>query len=360
MTAQTIVLAGAYGRGNLGNDLLARVTASALRRDGRRVVVATEGRGTGDPEETRSGASLWRQLDRDTQLMVGGGELLNDSWTLDHARQLASMCVLARARGSSVSAAGVSLEPPATWRGAQLARAVGAAARVLGVRDGASLEVAQRLGARRTLLGVDLGWLAADELADLLPEAPPRGSRDLVMVTIEGETEAVARRRIALLAGVLRALKARYPGVDVRLVAMQRHLPAPHDDRALLEHVARFAHLTDAEIVSPTTVEEAAAALRGVTVAVGCRPHGLLLASVCGARIVAVGDRGRMGTMFADLPGTTVFGEPCEVDEVAAATMEAVTSGDLLAPARRQQVRARCSEARTHLRTVAMNGAPMR
>ena len=360
MSGQTIVLAGAYGRGNVADDLLARVTASALRRDGRRVVVAADGRGTGDPEEARSGASLWRRLDRDTQLMLAGGEPLNDSWTLDRARQLASMCVLARARGASVSAAGVSLEPPSTWRGAQMARAVGAAARVLGVRDSASLEVAQRLGARRTLLGVDLGWLAVEELADLLPEAPPPGSRDLLMVTIEGETEAIARRRIALLAGVLRALRARYPGVEVRLVAMQRHLPAPHDDRALLEHVARFAHLAGAEIVTPTTVEEVAAALSGVTVALGCRPHGLLLASICGARIVAVGNVGRMGAMFADLPGTTVFGEPCEVDEVAAATIEAITSGDHLAPARRAQVRARCDEARNHLRTVAMNGCPMR
>ncbi|HEX6493526.1 MAG TPA: polysaccharide pyruvyl transferase family protein, partial [Candidatus Dormibacteraeota bacterium] len=327
MTTSSIVLAGAYGRGNVGHDLLARVTASALRRDGRKVVVAADGQGTGDPEQARSGAGIWRKLDRDTQLMLGGGELVTDTWTLDHACQLASMCVLARARGASVSAAGVSVEPPATWRGAQLARTVGAAARVLGVRDGASLAVAQRLGARRTLLGVDLGWLAVDELADLLPQAPPPGSRDLVMVTIEGETEVIARRRIALLAGVLRAVKARYPGVDVRLVAMQRHLPAPHDDRALLEHVARFAHLTDAEIVSPTTVEEAAAALRGVTVSLGCRSHGLLLASVCGARIVAVGNKARMGAMFGDLPGTKVFGEPCEVDDVAAATMEAVTSG---------------------------------
>jgi hypothetical protein len=180
------------------------------------------------------------------------------------------------------------------------------------------------------------------------------------MVTIEGETEAIARRRIALLAGVLRALRARYPGVHVRLVAMQRHLPAPHDDRALLEHVARFAHLTDAEIVSPTSVEEAAAALSGVTVALGCRPHGLLLASICGARVVAVGGRGRVGAMFGDVPGTTLVAEPCEVEEVAAATMEAITAGDHLGPARRRRVLALCGEARNHLRTVAMNGRPLR
>lgn len=360
MSAATIVLAGAYGRGSLADDLLARVTAAALRRDGRRVVVATGERGTGDPEEAPGGASLWRRLGRDTQLMLGGGELLNDGWTLDHVHQLGSLCVIARARGASVSTAGVSLEPPATWRGAQLARAVGAAARVLGVRDGASLAVAKRLGARRTLLGVDLGWLAADELADLLPQAPPPGSRDLVMVTIEGETEAIARRRIALLAGVLRSLRARYPGVAVRLVAMQRHLPAPHDDRALLEHVARFAHLSDAEIVAPATVEEAAAALSGVTVALGCRPHGLLLASICGARVVGVGAVGRIGAMFSDLPGTTVFAEPCEIEEVAAATIHAVSATDHLASARRRQVRALCDEARNHLRTVAMNGCPIR
>jgi polysaccharide pyruvyl transferase WcaK-like protein len=359
MRAATIVLAGAYGRGSLGDDLLARVTAGALRRDGRRVVVATGDGGTVDSEPAWAASGLWRRLDRDTQLMLGGGELLNDHGALDHSRYLASLCVLARARGASVSAAGMSLEAPATWRGAQLARTIGATARVLGVRDDASLAVARRLGARRTLLGVDLGWLGADELVDLLPDAPKPGAGDLVMVTIEGETEAVARRRIALLAGVLRTLRSRYPGVGVRLVAMQRHRSAPHDDRVLLEHIARFAHLSDAEIVSPTTAEEAAAALTGVTVALGCRLHGLLLACLCGARIVAVGNESRVAGTFADVPGATVFAEPCEVDAVTAATLAAVTARDAMATARRRHVRARCDEARNHLRTVAMSGSPM-
>ncbi|MGH7748687.1 MAG: hypothetical protein ACREQ5_28590, partial [Candidatus Dormibacteria bacterium] len=122
LRAATIVLAGAYGRGNLGDDLLARVTASALRRDGRRVVVASGDQGTVDSEPAQGASGLWRRLDRDTQLMLGGGELLNDRRALDHSRYLASLCVLARARGASVCAAGMSLEPPSTFRGAQLAR----------------------------------------------------------------------------------------------------------------------------------------------------------------------------------------------------------------------------------------------
>jgi hypothetical protein len=55
-----------------------------------------------------------------------------------------------------------------------------------------------------------------------------------------------------------------------------------------------------------------------------------------------------------------VFAEPCEVEAVAAATLAAVTARDVMATARRRHVRARCDDARNHLRTVAMSGSPMR
>lgn len=353
MRAATIVLAGNYGRGSVGDDLVGRVTAAALRRDGRRVVLAADEPGTVDTEPVAHGAGLWRHLGRGTQLMLGGGELLGDP------RHLASLCVLARARGASVSAAGMSVEPPPTWGGAQLARTLGATLRVLGVRDGASLAEARRLGARHPLLGVDLAWLAAEELSECLPPPAVQGAGDLVMVTVEAATEAIARRRIAVLAGALRTLHARYPGVGVRLVAMRRHRSAPHDDAALLEHVARFAHLTDPELLCPSTVEEAAAATAGVTVALGYRLHGLLLACLTGARIVGIGDR-RIADAFEDVPGATVLTEPCEPEAVGAATIASVAARDALVTARRRHARARCDEARNHLRAVAMNGSPVR
>ncbi len=353
MRAATIVLAGNYGRGSLGDDLVGRVTAAALRRDGRRVLVEAAEPGSVDTEPVAHGSGLWRRLGRGTQLMLGGGELLDDPG------YYASLCVIARARGASVSAAGLSLEPPPSWGGAQLARTVGATARVLGVRDGASLAVARRLGARHAVLGVDLAWLAAEELAQCIPEPPAQGGGDLVMVTVEAGTEAVARRRIAVLAAALRGLRSRYPGAGVRLVAMRRHRSAPLDDRPLLEHVARFAHLADAELVCPSGVEEAAAATSGVTVALGHSLHGLLLACVSGARVVALGD-GRIAAALAGVPGATVLTEPCEPEAVADAVIAAVGVPDALVTARRRHARARCDEARNHLRAVAMNGSPVR
>lgn len=352
MKAVTIVLAGAYGRGDVAADLVGRVTAGALRRDGRRVVVAADSAGV-DTEQVVSASSLWRRLDRGTQLLFGGSDISEDP------RHFASLCVLARARGAAVSAAGVSIEEPPNWAGAQLARTVSSTARVLGVRDGSSLGVARRLGARHPLLGVDLGWLAVDELAESLPASPAPGSPDVVMVSVEANTEAVARRRIALLAGALRGLRDHYPGVGVRLVAMRRSAAAPFDDRALLEHVVRFAHLGDAEIVTPCTVEEALRAVTGVTVALGYRLHNLLLATLCGARVVALGS-GAVRETFASVPGATVLDANSEADAVAAATIRAVGTPDSLGPARRLHARDLCDQARTHLRAVAMNGTPLR
>ncbi len=352
MRAATIVLAGVYGRGDIAADLVGRVTAGALRRDGRRVVVAADSGGV-DTEEVVAASSLWRRLDRGTQLMLGGGDLSDDP------RRFASLCVLARARGAAVSAAGVSIEEPPTWAGAQFARTVSASARVLGVRDGSSLGVARRLGARHPLLGVDLGWLAADELAESLPAPLSPGAPDVVMVSVEANTEAVARRRIALLAGALRGLRDRYPGVGVRLVAMRRSAAAPFDDHALLEHVVRFAHLRDAEVLTPHTVDEAVQAVTGVTVALGYRLHNLLLATLCGARVVAIGS-GAVAETFATVPGAAVLDPNSDADTVAAATITAVGTPDWLGAARRMHVRELCDQARTHLRAVAMNGSPMR
>ncbi len=106
-------------------------------------------------------------------------------------------------------------------------------------------------------------------------------------------------------------------------------------------------------------MEEAAAATAGVTVALGYSLHGLLLACLGGARIVALGD-GRIAAAVADVPGATVLTEPIEVEAVADATIAAVGVSDALVTARRRHARARCDEARNHLRAVAMNGSPVR
>jgi hypothetical protein len=137
---------------------------------------------------------------------------------------------------------------------------------------------------------------------------------------------------------------------------MQRHRCGANDDRTLLAQVARFAHIADAEMVCPATVEAAAAAMTGVTVALGCRLHGLLLAYLSGARIVAVSSSGEVAESFAGAPGATLLAEPCDVDAATDAVLTAVTSSEGMHAERRRHVQARCDDARRHLRTVALHG----
>jgi polysaccharide pyruvyl transferase WcaK-like protein len=343
-----IIVTGGYGAGNLGDDLLATVTVATLRNAGADVLLAAGDRGLAEADLTQHRSRLSRVLSRDDLLLLGGGGLFNDEWALDYSRYFTSLALVARARGARASAAGIGVEPLRTTAGRCLLRVAAQVLRPFGVRDPQSLAVLRRHLAARPALGTDLGWLADDA-----PAAPSAG-RPVVAVTVAGETQSAATRRLALLEQALRAVMTHNPDVEIRLICIQTHQDALHDDRSLMAVLADRLSRPGVAIIRPTSVAEVRQALEDVTVAVGYRLHGLLLAYLSGAHVVAISRSEKVARTFHGAPGSIVVSETAASPEgIAAGILGPQTSVSCDHLARGEFIRARRSAASDHLLTMA-------
>jgi polysaccharide pyruvyl transferase WcaK-like protein len=312
--SRRIVLTGGYGAGNLGDDLLATVTAATLRDEGAEVLVAAGDQGLRDAELTQHRSRLARILGPGDMLLLGGGGLFNDQWGLEYSRYFASLAAIAVARGASPVAAGIGVDAPRTTAGRLLLIAGAQLLRPFGVRDPESLAVLLRHRARRPRLGIDLGWLAASD-------TPAPVARAALAVTVAGETAAAAERRIELLEQTLSLVARDRPETEIRLITMQRHHERLHDDRVLLADLAYRLRGTRTVLVNPSTVAEVRDAFADVGVAFGYRLHGLLLPYLSGAQVVAVSRSAKVTATFAEAPGCTVVQESQAVASSVAARL---------------------------------------
>jgi polysaccharide pyruvyl transferase WcaK-like protein len=344
-----IVLTGGYGAGNLGDDLLATVAAATLRAEGAEVLVAAGDQGLPEAELTQHRSRLSRVLGRGDTLLLGGGGLFNDHWGLEYSTYFTSLGTIARARGSGAAAAGLGVEAPQTTAGRLLLAAAAQLLRPFGVRDPESLALLRRFRAGRPRLGIDLGWLAG-------PARPPitQGGEPVLAVTVAGETTAAARHRLDLLEQTLVRVTRERPGIEIRLIAMQRHSERLHDDAHLLAELAGRLRDHRTVQVSPATVAEACQAFGGTSVAVGYRLHGLLLGFLSGARVLAVSRSAKVAQTFGAAPGCTVVRES-EADACAVATRlrEMLAAAPVHLNDRAAFVDSRRAEARHHLLTMA-------
>ena len=326
MTARRIILSGAYGHGNLGDDLVAIVLADYLRKTGAEVLVSGGQIGKLAPDLTQHRSRLFRCFSRRSHLLLGGGGLLNDRWDHSYSLYFSSLAAMARMRGTSVSTAGIGIEPPRTLWGRECARVVGLLAKPLGVRDRVSMGIAQKLRARRPILGVDIGWLARS--ADLIPrriDGRPRSGAATVAVTIAGEAVAAAQHRISLLSRVLSSLQAELGRINVRLVAMQENSNPLHDDASQLQEVIRAAGLRAVELVRPADAKAAAIVLGDSDLVLGYRLHALLLATMADVPVVAVSRAAKVEEALEGAPLATVLRESADWRDVLQACLASLT-----------------------------------
>ncbi len=301
---ERVLLTGAYGHGNLGDDLLSILAADELRRVGINVAIAAGSASRVPADFPQSRHVLMRELGPGTRLLLAGGGLFNDAWASDYSRYFASLAVAARVRGASAAAIGLGIESPRRRVGHACLAIAGQALAPFGVRDAASAEILTRHHARDIRVGVDLGWLSAKHLEPSRYTEP-----GLVSVTIAGETEVASRSRLDLLTAALSDLLDAGIVKRVRGVAMQRNETQKlHDDKSLLDELARrLAH--PVEVVAPDDPWEAAAILAQAPLSLGFRLHGLLLAYVGGARVIALSRSQKVTAAFAEAPGATIFHE---------------------------------------------------
>lgn len=310
-----VLLSGYYGFGNLGDEAILSALARDLRERGHDVEVLSA-----DPAATRAlhGVAACHRLHglplalaRSDALVSGGGGLLQDATS--HRSLLYYLNVLraARAVGLRTVVFGQSLGPLSP----QGARRTGRALHGLpvGVRDEASVDLANRMGVRAIRV--------SDAALTLSPPPLERGDGLLLIprASVAGAHEALVRL----------AREASAAGTTVTVAALQ-----PGADSADAEAIRRA--VPNAKQLTFDTPSDALRACARAEAVVSVRLHGLIFAARAGTPHLGVAYDPKVRGFLADSGGKAVDA-PVDAD----ALIRAWRDGALRAPHDRERARAR-------------------
>jgi polysaccharide pyruvyl transferase WcaK-like protein len=278
-----VLLAGAFGQGNPGDEALLTAFAAAL--PGHRPIAissapattsATHGIATVHRDDARA---VWRAIRRSDAIVVAGGtvfKLLHPACGRRPGallRRLAALTIAAKALRKPVALVGVGAADLGSYGARHLSRAVVEAADLLILRDEESATQLAAAGATTPFrVGADAAWTILDERAPSVADGP--AAPVVVALSHLAGGEELADRLVAGLAPVAAA------GFPVLLQPWQL------EDVALARALA--ARLEGAAIVAaPTDLTAARDALAGARLVVGLRFHALVAAAVAGVPFVA-------------------------------------------------------------------------
>ena len=318
-----VVVAGYYGAGNVGDELILRVIADRLQAagGGLQVVVAAQrpaevARLHGLAAFARTDVPLAEAVVRSSSaLVVGGGGLLHDL-AFARAGGLAGLfsepavsvqgwgplVVLAEILGVPVHLFGLGVGPLEDADARRLTAWLAARANSVSVRDRHSRELLERLPGGRAVVELAPDPVYALDLG--AAEAPP----DVARLAAGRRTLAVSVRRwdgaggaglTARLAPAVAAVARRH-GLAVLGVPMQAG--DAHDKRALDALLARLPDDVPS-VTLPWTADQAtlAAVLRGSAVTLAMRLHAGLLAHRVGTPCVGLGYDAKVMAHFEEL-----------------------------------------------------------
>lgn len=256
--AKKILLAGYYGFGNLGDEILLETYLARLKPKFEVSVLL--------PEKPVDRWSLWavaRALSKTDVLLFGGGGILQDKTGFLGLAYYLSLILLARTLGKRVVLLGQGIGPLSPFNLA-LARAVLKLAEKITVRDAASLKLLEGLNVSLTADSALL-WDGFRNAAGRLPLDPPKK-----IIFIPREGDAALERALGQA-----AITAKKMGAKL-------------------------------EMLSWRTPQEAAAHLAGADLVISMRLHGLILAAALGIPAQAAHDDPKIQAWEAgskDIPG---------------------------------------------------------
>jgi polysaccharide pyruvyl transferase CsaB len=157
------LLCGYYGEHNLGDDVLLEVLLCQLPPGCQPVVTAHDQRWVGERFgvqtcDRRRLGEVMRALAASDVLVLGGGSLLQDATSLRSLLYYWLLLLTARLLGKRVLLWGQGLGPLKRRISRLLVRGILPLVSAISWRDGASAELARRLGRRRQLVGSDPVW----------------------------------------------------------------------------------------------------------------------------------------------------------------------------------------------------------
>jgi len=269
-----ITVAGYYGFGNVGDELLLKAVLEGIRR---RVPTAQPLVLTNNPLQTAkshgvAAASRWnalsilRAVGGADELLFGGGGVFQDRTSKRSLLYYAGLVILARLVGTPVALCGVGVDEmhhPLTRNALRLA--VGRDSVMIGVRDSTSVAALQSIGVDSPI------GLFADLVFSLdMPPLITGGHAALVV------RDARQENRNAMFGWITRVLKER--GLHVDAMSFQ---PGT-DARAALAGGGTEATLVD--------FSEAPARVGSASVVVSARFHALVLAALAGRPFLGIGE----------------------------------------------------------------------
>lgn len=301
MSGQLVLIAGAFGHGNVGDDSIALAQCRLLREIEPEVRIVLLG---GEPRRLRQtlgedGCYLsWRSPGRVARLvglvrrcdavLIGGGGLLSDR--LHFYRPYVVLALVAEALRKPVMFYGVGAYPPSTITYRLMARAALGRAAAVTVRDAFSAESIAATGLRRHAV------VAADPAITLRPPANAavavrEDDRPLIGVSLRPMYDAPSLmpdpRELA--AKLARCLDAIGDATQGRLTLFPMHFGTPDDD-ALFDDlvIRRMRRPVVVELKARQRPQDVLAGIAQCDVVLGMRLHANILAAAAGVPSIAL------------------------------------------------------------------------
>ena len=274
-------MAGYYGFGNLGDELLAEASIAALLRcgvDRDRIVVMSAA-----PQESRDkfgvdSVNRWkvsqvcRALSQSETLLLGGGGLFQDVSSLRSCFYYWWLVRAARFFGAVPWALGQSVGPLSTRIGLRLTRDALSLCRVVQVRDAASEVLCASLG-----LSVETGDDLALSLADSFVKQAGDNSKSpsRLLVNLRPGAQGFAERFAEAVSYYSSSFDGELVGVALS-----------EEDERLMSRFVREGRLPVSRIERVASLSDAVNVFRAAA-AVGMRLHFVILAAMAGIPLVA-------------------------------------------------------------------------
>jgi polysaccharide pyruvyl transferase CsaB len=268
-----VLLAGYFGFGNLGDELIAdaavkNIAALGIPRE-RMAILSNR------PDESRADLGIpafgrWkitdiaRALGMSRSLLFAGGGLFQDATSARSCVYYWALIRASRAKSVPVAAIGQSVGPLGSAFSRFLTRDALRMCEYIAVRDGASAEIMSSLG------------VVCDFMPDpvMSLEIPENEGGKSVLVNIRPVARGDAARAVIEAAGILDA-----DGVSLLCVAMSK------EDARLMERLQESRSLPRCEITAPRNASEFFAVARRARAAIGMRLHFGVLSMLSGLNV---------------------------------------------------------------------------
>ncbi len=269
---KTIIIAGYYGYGNLGDEAIRVTLRAALneRENLQPVWLVSQPQDTNEVNRARP-LAIFAGLRRSAALIFGGGGLLQNKTSTRSLLYYLSLILLARSLRRPVFLLGQGIGPIDGRFARAMTRFALSKVHYIGCRDRGSLDFIQSLGLDGTLSG-DLFFLTPPR-----EESLEEHQKDKVRIVLSLKGEGKAKRFMALL----KEIHAR------RNVSFAFLTFFPAEDRSLAESIVQQLDFP-CRIVLPNSVDEASAELARADLLISSRLHPLEFALRTGTPMLAI------------------------------------------------------------------------